>query len=445
MRRPGQRGLAVGALATIVTLLITSCGAGGRPEEDQGGGSASDVGVTAESVKVGAHFPLTGVAAPGYSEIPTGAKAYFDFVNAAGGVNGRRIDYVYRDDAYNPTNTSQVVNELVLQDEIFAMVGGLGTPTHSAVLDFLNSSEVPDLFVSSGSLLWDQPETNPQTFGWQPDYEVEGKIIGQYVQQNFPDAKVGLFLQDDDFGEDGEKGARAYIDDQIVAAERYAPGNTDVGPQVAALQAAGADLVIGFNVPSYTALSQLTAMRLNYDPQWIYSNVGSDPALVGSLLSRFSEGQVTDAALLQGVMTTEYLPGVDAPDNAWTKLWQRVWDAHGGQGQLSNYRIYGMAQAYTFVQALQAAGPDPTREGIVTALEEMGGELRGPAFVPYRYSADSHAGLSGVKVVRIAGTGGTEDLSPVLVTGNGDTEITEHTEEHAAPPENGIPNVQPQN
>ena len=110
------------------------------------------------------------MAAPGYSEIPTGAQAYYDFVNKNGGVNGRQIEYIYKDDAYNPTNTSQVVNQLVLEDEVFAIVSGLGTPTHSAVLDFLNSEGVPDLFVSSGSLLWgEDPETNPFTFGWQTD------------------------------------------------------------------------------------------------------------------------------------------------------------------------------------------------------------------------------------------------------------------------------------
>ncbi|SFB60691.1 ABC-type branched-chain amino acid transport system, substrate-binding protein [Amycolatopsis marina] len=438
-----RRGRWVAGLITTAAVVLASCGAGGRPDEGTGGGrEASDVGITAESVKVGAHFPLTGVAAPGYSEIPTGAKAYFDYVNANGGVHGRTIEYVYKDDAYNPTNTTQVTNELVLQDEIFAMVGGLGTPTHSAVLDFLNSSGVPDLFVSSGSLLWNQPQENPQTFGWQPDYEVEGKIIGQYVRENLPDAKVGLFLQDDDFGDDGEKGVRRYIDDQIVAAERYAPGNTDVAPQIAALQAAGADLVIGFNVPSYTALSQLTSLRLNYDPQWIYSNVGSDPALVGSLLSKFSEGKVTDSAMLDGAITTEYLSGVDATDDPWTQLWQKVWDAHGGEGELTNYRIYGMAEAYTFVQALQAAGANPTREGIVNAVEQAGGDFQGPGLAPFRYSGESHAGISGVKVARIKGVT-TEELTPVLVTGNGDAEITEHTAEHAPPPENGIPDVQP--
>ena len=207
-------------------------------------------------------------------------------------MHGRKIEYLVNDDGYDPTNTSTVTNELVLKDEIFAMVGGLGTPTHSAVVDFLNDEGVPDLFVSSGSLQWgDDPEDRPVTFGWQPDYEIEGKIIGQYVAENMPDAKVGLFLQDDDFGEDAEKGVRQYLDDQIVEVQRYTSGNTDVGPQIAALQAAGADLVLGFNTPSYTALSQLVALELGYEPQWYYSNVGSDPTLVGGLLARVLRGR----------------------------------------------------------------------------------------------------------------------------------------------------------
>src|SRR4051794_21177148 len=163
------------AAATVATSLA-ACG-GGDSGGGGGGGSegneASDTGVTEDSIKIGAHYPLTGVAAPGYSEIPTGVQAYFDYVNDNGGVNGRQIDYVFKDDGYNPTNTSSVVNELVLDDEVFAIMGGLGTPTHSAVLDFLNSESVPDLFVASGSLLWDDPEENPYTFGWQPDYEIE--------------------------------------------------------------------------------------------------------------------------------------------------------------------------------------------------------------------------------------------------------------------------------
>ncbi|GAB3435272.1 ABC transporter substrate-binding protein [Actinophytocola sediminis] len=419
--------------------LLAACGAGEERQDTPSEGST--VGITEDSIKIGGHFPLTGVAAPGYSEIPSGHQAYYDFVNANGGVNGRQIEFLVRDDAYNPTNTSQVTNELVLNEEIFAMVGGLGTPTHGAVIDFLNGEQVPDLFVSSGSLQWgDQPEKNPFTFGWQPDYEIEGKIIGQWVAENLPDAKIALFLQDDDLGRDGEQGVRQFVDDQIVEVQKYQTGNTDVAPQLAALQASGADLVIGFNTPSYTALSQLVALRLGYKAKWIYSNVGADPALVGSLLARFSEGAVTDGTqLLDGVITTEYIPGTDVPDDPWMKLWQRVWDEHGAEGELTNYRVYGMSQAYTFVQALQAAGENPTREGIVAAIEKAGADFEGPGLAPFRFTADSHMGISGMQVVELKGGIGQE-LTPVLVTDIGDAPIEEDASAASdAPPENGIP------
>jgi branched-chain amino acid transport system substrate-binding protein len=436
-----SRRLLAAATVLVTVVLLAACGAGGGSSGGAGGGS-SDVGVTADSIKIGGHFPLTGVAAPGYSEIPTGAKAYFDYVNAAGGVNGRKIDFIFRDDAYNPTNTSQVVNELVLKDEVFAIVGGLGTPTHGAVVDFLNSEGVPDLLVSSGSLLWNQPQRHPMTFGWQPDYEVEAKILSQYVAQNFPNAKVGLFLQDDDLGRDAEAGARRYLDRQIVSAVRYTPGNTDVTPQIAALQAAGADFVIGYNVPSYTALSQLAALRLNYRPRWAYSSIGSDPPLVGGLLARLSQGEVSGASPLDGVLTTEYLPGPDEVNNPWTQLWRRVWDAHGGDGELTSFRIFGMSLAYTFVQALQATGPNPTRQGIVNALKKVGTQLRGPGFAPFRYAEGSNAGMSGVVVARIQGIA-SEPLTPVRITTNGDAPIRDSTAPPAIPPADGIPEQPP--
>ncbi|WP_028921184.1 ABC transporter substrate-binding protein [Pseudonocardia acaciae] len=427
-------------VAVVAALLLAGCGAGGRPSG--GGGASSDVGVTPTAVKIGAHYPLTGVAAPGYSEIPVGAKAYFDFVNAAGGVNGRKIDYIYKDDGYIPTNTTQVVNELVLKDQVFAMLGGLGTPTHGAVLDFLNGEGVPDVFVSSGSLLWNQPKRNPMTFGWQPDYEVEAKILSQYVAQTFPTAKVGLFLQNDDLGRDAEAGARRYLDRQIVSAVRYTPGNTDIAPQVAELQAAGADFVIGFNVPSYTALSQLAALRLNYKPKWAYSSIGSDPPLVGGLLARLSQGQVSGSTMLDGVLTTQYLHAPYDANSPWVQLWRKVWAAHGSGGELSSFKIYGMAQAYSFVQVLLAAGPNPTRKGLVAALEKIGTGLRGPALAPYRFTPDSHAGMSGTMVTRIRGTA-ADPITPVRVTDNGAAPITDLAQQPTAPPPNGVPDQKP--
>ena len=432
-------------IAGVVTAgaLVAACGAGGRPSGDSSSGGAAQVGITKDTVTIGATFPLTGVAAPGYSEIPTGAQAYFDYVNAGGGVNGRKIKYLVRDDGYNPTTTSEVTNELVLKDQVFAMLGALGTPTHSAVVDFLNSEKVPDLFVSSGSIQWgNDPKAKPYTFGWQPDYEIEGKIIGQWVAKNMPDAKVGLFLQDDDLGVDSEKGVRRYIDKQIVKVAKYTAGNTDVAPQIAALKASGADLVLGFNVPSYTALSQLVALKLSYKPKWFYSNIGSDAELVGNLLSKFSEGAVHGTDPLDGVLTTAYIPGVDSTDNAWVQLWQKVWDKHGKDGHLTNYRIYGMSEAYAFVQALQAAGKNPTREGIVGAVEKMG-NAAGPPLAPFRYSADSHLGISGMRVVQLKG-GKSSSLTPVLVTDIGAAPIKEDdSAANDSPPASGIPEVKP--
>jgi branched-chain amino acid transport system substrate-binding protein len=444
MNRSRPVTAAVGVIA--VAALVTACGAGGRSSDDETSASAEPVvGVTDDTVTIGGHFPLTGVAAPGYSEIPTGAKAYFDYVNAAGGVNGRDIEFIAKDDGYDPTNTAQVTNELLQQDEIFAMVGGLGTPTHGAVVDTLNQEEVPDLFVSSGALQWgNDPSARPYTFGWQPDYEVEGKILGKYVADNFPDAKVGLYIQGDDFGRDGEKGARHYLDDQIVTVQKYTPGNTDVAPQIAALKSSGADVIVGFNVPSYTALAKLVSLKLKYDPTWVFSSVAFDAQLVGGLLGKFSEGAVKDGqSLLTGMYVARYLPGVEDTDSPWTQLWQKVWDEQGGDGQLTNFRIYGMSWAYTFVQALQAAGENPTRDGIVEALEAQGKDFEGPALAPYRYGPDSHLGISGVQVVENTADG-IEAQTKVEVSDIGDADVTE--DESAAgdaPPESGIPDESP--
>jgi branched-chain amino acid transport system substrate-binding protein len=436
------RRLVVMTSVLALTALAGACGAGGKDDDDEGGGDAAEVGVTDDSVTIGGTFPLTGVAAPGYSEIPTGAQAYFDYVNANGGVNGRTIEFLVKDDGYDPTKTSTLTDELVLKDEVFATLGSLGTPTHNAVVDNLNDQEVPDLFVSSGALAWgDDPGTHPYTFGWQPDYEIEGKIIGQWVSENMPDAKVGLFLQDDDFGADAEKGVREYIDSQVVEAQRYTSGNTDVAPQITALQASGADLVLSFTTPSYTALGQLVSLKVGFKPTWYVSNVGSDPTLVGSLLDRFSEGAVPGtASSLNGIMTSQYIPGIDQADNPWVQLWQKVWDESGQEGELSNYRIYGMSFAYTFVQALQAAGEDLTRDGLVDAIEEQGGDFVGPQLAPYRYSSDSHLGISGMQIVELQ-DGVGNPLTDVLTTDTGDAEIAtdDSGQGDDAPPESGIP------
>src|SRR5437764_4247868 len=246
MDRIARIGAAV--LGAVLLASATACGGSGKPT------TASVPGVTATEIVVGTHQPLTGPAAAGYSKISAATKAYFDYVNANGGVFGRKITYKIMDDGYNPANTQQVVRQLVLQDKVFAILNGLGTPTHTGVLDFLNTNKVPDLFVASGSLSWNQPAKYPYTFGYNPNYTIEGKIIADYVKANFAGQKVCVFGQHDDFGADGLKGVQQVLGAGGVAhSETYDVTNTNVAPAIGALKQAGCQVTVSFSVPGFTA------------------------------------------------------------------------------------------------------------------------------------------------------------------------------------------------
>ena len=233
---------AAGGAAALLTAACGSSCTGGTAN------TASAPGVTATTVTIGSTQPLTGPAAPGYSEIAPAANAYFKYVNAHGGVNGRSINYTYLDDQYNPTSTATQTRKLVLQDNVFAMFQALGTPTHLSVVTYLNSEHVPDLFVASGCNCWNNVAQYPETFGWQPDYTIEGKILGQYIAQNFASKKIGFFVQgpNDEFGTDGFMGVMDSLQGKglnVAATPAYytptAAGAMAVGAAIAELQAAG--------------------------------------------------------------------------------------------------------------------------------------------------------------------------------------------------------------
>ena len=194
--------------AALVSVAVAGCGSSSSSSSGGSSSSSSSAGVTATSITFGSHQPLTGPAAPGYSEIAPASQAFFDYVNAHGGVFGRKIHLIYKDDAYNPAQTVNVVHQLVLQDKVFGIFEGLGTPTHTKVVGFLNAEKIPDMFVASGCPCWDDGTKQPYTFGWQPNYTIEGKILGQYLKQHFAGKKVGVLYQDDDFGLVGWPGSK---------------------------------------------------------------------------------------------------------------------------------------------------------------------------------------------------------------------------------------------
>ena len=397
--------------------------------------TASAPGITASEIKIGSTQPLTGPAAPGYSEIAPAANAYFQYVNAHGGVFGRKITYDYLDDGYNPTTTSSVTRKLVLEDKVFAIFNALGTPTHLAVVDYLNTEKVPDLFVASGCNCWNDASNHPYTFGWQTDYTIEGKILGQYIKQNLAGKKVGYFYQNDEFGLDGVKGLDQQLS-SVASRQNYVPTNTNVAPQISALQASGAQVVVSFSIPAFTALALLTAAKYGYHPIWIVSNVGSDVPTLTGLLKKFSQGAV-GSQLLTGMVTDAYLPLVTDSSNPWITLFKGIHDQYISSLPWDGNVLYGMGAAYTFVQAIKAAGRNPTRSGLIHTLEttKLSG---GPGLPPYGYSSGNHLGYLGVQVATIGADGNATTVGPVY-TSSDSGPINQYSGTPATPPSSGIP------
>ena len=419
------------------TVLLAACGT--STADNSGTNTASAPGITASTITIGSTQPLTGPAAPGYSEIAPASNAYFTYLNEHGGVFGRNIVYQYLDDGYNPTITASQTRKLILETKVFAMFSALGTPTHLAVIDYINSEKVPDVFVSSGCNCWNDVSKYPNTFGFQPDYTIEGKILGQYIKQNLSGKKVGYFYQNDEFGLDGVKG----LDDQLgassvpsAARQYYSPGPTTVAAQISALQASGAQVVASFTIPAYTALALLTAAKLGYHPTWVVSNVGSDITTLTGLLKTFSKGAV-GGQLLGGMVTDTYLPLVGDTSNPWITLFKRIHDTIRPDLPWDGNVLYGEVQAYTLVQALKAAGRNPTRSSFVKSLEST--KLTGgPGLVPFGFASDNHLGYLGVQVATI-GADGTETTTGPVYTSSDSGPITQYSGSASTPPTSGIP------
>jgi ABC-type branched-subunit amino acid transport system substrate-binding protein len=437
------------AIMTATVLGVAACSSSSSSSTSSSSSSsssssaaltASAPGITPTTITIGSHQPLTGPAAPGYDEIAPASTAYFDYVNANGGVYGRKIIYKYLNDAYDPTTTASVVRQLVLQDNVYAIFNGLGTPTHLAVVCFLNSEKVPDVFVASGCECWDEPSTYPETFGWQLDYVREGKILGQYVAQHFKGEKVAYFYQDDEFGMDGVKGLDDEIPaSQVVSKQSYVDTNVNIAPQVAALRASGAKVVISFSIPAFTALLKLDSLKLGFNPTLVVSDVGSDPITLSGLLESFAKqggATVNGNQLTQGIITDEYLPALSTSDS-WYNLFVKIHNQYDAKEPLDGNFFYGMAVAYTFVEAMLKAGRNPTRADLTSAIES--GLPQGPMIAPFAYGSDDHDGVTGA-YIGVIQNGVVVQQGSVMTTDTTPTgAITAYTGTEQTAPASGVP------
>jgi ABC-type branched-subunit amino acid transport system substrate-binding protein len=435
----------VAGLAAAATL-IAACGSSGTSASSASSGgsalTASAPGITATTITIGSHQPLTGIAAPGYSEISPASNAYFQYLNAHGGIYGRKVVYKVENDQYNPSITSTMVRQLVLKDNVFAIFDGLGTPTHLAVTPFLNSQKVPDVFIASGCECWNSPSKWPDTYGFQIDYVREGKILGQYIKDHFKGKKIGYFYQNDEFGQDGVKGLDYEVPaGQVVAKEGYDATNTNVGPLVAKLKAAGAQVVVSFSVPAFTALLKLGALGLSYNPQLVVSDVGSDAITLATLLQAFakqSHKTVNGNQLTQGIITDGYLPPLGDTGNSWIKLFSQIHSQFIPKLPFDGNVEFGMAAAYVFAQAMFKAGRNPTRQDLLDAINS-GGLTQGPLVAPYTYSATNHNGDTGV-YIGVIKNGVLQQEGSVLTTDTSPTgAITPFSAPQPAAPSTGVP------
>ncbi|MCC3763225.1 ABC transporter substrate-binding protein [Glycomyces sp. TRM65418] len=371
------------AAAAAAALALTACSTPGGDDE-------SVPGVTDDTVTIGTHQPLTGPAAAGYSTISAATAAYFAYVNDNGGIHGREIEYIVKDDAYDPAATQTVVRELVTEDGVFAVVNGLGTPTHSSVLDYLDQQGVPDLFVSSGSLTWNQPEVYENTFAFNADYVTEAAALTQYAVEQSPGAKICVLGQDDDYGQGIIEGVEAVIGSNAVTeVQTYTTSAEDLTAQIGAMMAAECEINVLGTINGFTAMAVGTAAQMEWFPQWYVSSSGADyPTLVGYL------GEDLAPTLLQGMVSVNYLPF--SPDGEWVALFERINEEYNDGAPFTGNTVFGMSVGYLFAEALAAAGEDPTRESLVAALES--GEILGNGILPLSYSADDHAAYRGVGI-----------------------------------------------
>jgi len=349
-----------------------------------GATSASDVGVTRDTILIGATVPLSGPAAA-YGTIAKASDAYFRFVNESGGVNGRQISYKYVDDGYNPAQTVPLTKQLVEQDQVFLTFGGLGTQAQTSVRDYLNTKKVPQVIVATGATTFAAEfEKYPYTFGWQPVYQGESLIYAQYVLKNSPNAKIGVIYQNDDYGQDYldglTKGLGSKAAEMIVDKEPNDVGAPDLSSQVLKLKNSGADTLFVFETPSPAIKAIVAASQAGWHPTIYLNSVAAPVPYVQA-----AQKAAGDDAAVNGILSVEYLKDPADPSQAndpGIQQYKQIMGKYYPDGKLEDgFNVYGMATAWSLVDVLKKAGPNLTRQAVLDTMSTLN-ETENPFMYP---------------------------------------------------------------
>ncbi|MGD0418155.1 MAG: ABC transporter substrate-binding protein [Xanthobacteraceae bacterium] len=374
-------------------------------------------GASDTEIKIGNTVPYSGPASA-YGTIGKAEAAYFTMINEQGGINGRKINFISRDDAYSPPKTVEVVRKLVEEDQVLLTFQVLGTAPNTAVQDYLNENKVPQLFVATGADKWNDPKKFPWTMGWQPSYRIEARIYGRYILKNLPNAKVAILYQNDDFGKDYLTGLREGLGDKadkmVVASNTYETSDPTIDSQIVSLQGSGADTLLVAATPKFAAQAIRKVADLGWKPNFFMTNVSVS---VGSVMKPAGFDKA------QGIITGGYLK--DPNDPQWQNSteykdwleWMKKYYPGGNLADVNN--IYGYSVAQTMVAVLKASGDNLTRENVMKQAASIH-ELKLPMALPGITLSTSATDFAPIKQMQLQKfEGETWKLFGEVISGSG--------------------------
>jgi branched-chain amino acid transport system substrate-binding protein len=341
--------------AAIAVLAVTSSGALAQKKYD--------TGATDTEIKIGNIMPYSGPASA-YGVIGKTEEAYFKKINAEGGINGRKINFVSYDDAYSPPKTVEQARKLVESDEVLFIFNSLGTPPNTAIQKYMNSKKVPQLFVATGATKWNDPKDFPWTMGWQPNYQSESRIYAKYILKELPNAKIAILYQNDDYGKDYVKGLKdglgAKAASMIVAEESYETTQPTIDSNIVKLKSTNADVFFNVTTPKFAAQAIKKMAEIEWKPLHILNNVSSS---IGSVMKPAGFENA------QNIISSNYLKDTSDPqwkDDAGMKAFDEFLAKYFPEGnRVDSSVMYGYTVAQGLVQVLKQCGDNLTRENVM--------------------------------------------------------------------------------
>ena len=400
----------------------------------------SEVGVTSTAIKLGITLPMKGSASYGYNQLPGAMKAYFDYVNANGGVNGRKISLVVKDDGYLPKQAIINTQDLIGKDKVMAVIGALGTANNKAVASAVNLGRrgIPSLFINTGFSGFNDRKAYPTSSTLLPSYIMEAKMMSKYVKETYPGKKTCMLYQDDDFGDDALVGfdkTHGDLDFAVkVAYPSLSQGVAGVPDSWIAKFVGKCDVQVVFGVASATMYTVQAAAKAAYAPKWILGSVGADIISIDPRLLPY----------LAGSTSMSFMPSTVDPKDEYVAQFKEINTKYNAGAKFTSWALIGMNTAFIAVQALKAAGQNPTRKSLLAAIDTSGSKFPNAALVPLNYSKTSNVGLNGYWFGTFNKTG---DLVPndtftytVYTTDSGTGPVEKSSYSRPAMPAKGLPN-----